>query len=78
MGQIVIRHIDEATLATLEQRAAAQGLSLETSIRRELFRLARPSEEEITAEMDRIAAMSPKRTMPPFAEDLIREGREER
>jgi plasmid stability protein len=78
MGQIIIRNLDDAVVAELKKKAAAQGLSLEESLRRSLAQLARPSKEELIAEMNRIAAMSPPRTKPPFAEDLIREGRDER
>jgi plasmid stability protein len=97
MGQIIIRNLDDAVVARLQERAAAQGLSLEESLRRSLAALAQPSKDEvleemrrslaalaqpskdeILEEMRRIRAMSPARTEPPFAEDLVREGREER
>jgi plasmid stability protein len=78
MGQIIIRNLDDAVLAQLKKRASEQGLSLEESLRRQLAEIARPSKTELLAEIDRIAAMSPRRTEPPFAEHLIREGRDER
>jgi plasmid stability protein len=78
MGQIIIRNLDDAVLAQLKKRAAEQGLSLEESLRRQLAGLAHPSKAELLAEVDRIASMSPHRNEPPFAEDLIREGRDER
>ncbi|HEY0283682.1 MAG TPA: hypothetical protein VGC27_13800 [Rhizomicrobium sp.] len=78
MGQIIIRNLDDAVLAQLKKRAAEQGLSLEESLRRQLAEIARPSKEEVLAKLRSIREMSPLRTAPPFAEDLIREGRDER
>jgi len=78
MGQILIRNLDDAVITRLKKHAAEEGLSLEESLRRYLTERARPSKAELLAEMERIRAMSPMRTTPPFAEDLIREGRDER
>lgn len=78
MGQILIRNVKESVLARLKQRASAQGLSLEESLRRALDELARPSREELIAESRRIRAMSPRIGKKPFAEDLIREDRDRR
>lgn len=78
MGQVLIRNIDDLVLGRLKKRAAGEGLSLEESLRQALAQLARPSKEELIAEQRRIRAMSPMRTEPPFAEDLVRESRSER
>jgi plasmid stability protein len=78
MGQIIIRNIDDHVVSRLKKQAADQGLSLEESLRRALAQLARPSKEEIIAEQRRIRAMSAARKEPPFAEHLVREGRNER
>jgi plasmid stability protein len=78
MGQVLIRNIDDFVLGRLKQLAADKGLSLEESLRQALAQLARPSKDELIAEQRRIRAMSPMRTEPPFAEDLVREGRDER
>ena len=78
MGQVLIRNIDDYVLKRLKKQAADQGLSLEESLRQALAQLVRPSKDELIAEMRRIRAMSPVRTEPPFAEHLVREGRDER
>jgi plasmid stability protein len=75
MGQVLIRNIDDYVLKRLKKQAADQGLSLEESLRQALAQLARPSKDELIAEMRRIRAMSPPITEPPFSEDLIREDR---
>ena len=79
MGQILIRNLESAVLTRLKRRAKSQGLSLAASVRRVLSAPARrPTEEDLLAQMRRIRDMSPRRTKRPFAEDLIREGRDER
>jgi plasmid stability protein len=81
MGELVLKNLDESVVTKLKQRAERQGLSLEESVRRTLEDVARaerprPSKEELGAELERIRAMSPPITEPPFAEDLIREDRD--
>ncbi len=83
MGEIVIGNLDDALVTRLKQRAERQGLSLEESVRRTLEDIARTeparmTKEELGKELERIRAMSPPITEPPFSEDLIREGRDER
>ena len=81
MGQILIRNLDDAVIHDLKRRATREKLSLEETVRRilaEAVKSKRPSREELLAELDRIAAMSPPITEPPFAEDLIREDRDSR
>ncbi|HWE05935.1 MAG TPA: hypothetical protein VG274_04455 [Rhizomicrobium sp.] len=78
MGQVIIRNLEDGVLARLKKRAAGQGLSLEESLRRALAALAGPSKDEVTAQLRRIRAMASVRTKKPFAEDLVREGRNER
>lgn len=60
-------------------RANARGVSLEEELREVLRQAARPSKEELLAEMDRCRAMTPQ--LPPgvkrtSAEDIIREIRD--
>ena len=83
MGELVLKNLDDGVVIKLKQRAERQGLSLEDSIRRTLEDVARReptrmTKEELTADLNRIAAMGKPITEPPFAEDLIREGRDER
>ena len=84
MGELILKNLDDIVVTKLRQRAERQGLSLEDSVRRTLEDVARSepvqrmSTEERIAELERIAAMGRPITEPPFAEDLIREGREER
>ncbi len=76
MGQILIRNLDDNTIAKLKQRASDEGISLEESLRRALTDLAKPDKAELLAAMDRIARMGKPITEPPFSEDLIREDRD--
>ena len=81
MGQILVRNLDDAVIRRLKQRASRQKLSLEEAVRRilaEATQPMKPSPEELIVELDRIAAMSPPITEPPFSEDLIREDRDTR
>lgn len=77
MGQVIIRNLDDSVVAALKARAAKHGKSLEQELREILAAAAKPSREELLAELDRIRAM----TRPgehPLAEDLIREDRDNR
>ena len=81
MGEIVLKNLDDNVVIKLKQRAERQGLSLEESVRRTLEDVARTepprmSKDELTAELERIRAMSKPITEPPFSEDLIREDRD--
>jgi antitoxin FitA len=78
MGQVIIRNIEDGVLASLKKRASEQGLSLEESLRRALAEMAAPSKNDVIAHLRSIRAMSPRHTKRPFAEDLVREGRDER
>lgn len=81
MGQILVRNLNDSIIRRLKQRASEQNLSLEEAVRRILAEAAKPrkpSKRELLAELDRIAAMSPPITEPPFSEDLIREDRDSR
>lgn len=79
MAQVVIRNIDDEVMKRLKERARRDGRSLEQTLRDVLTVAARPDREERLAELRRIRDMSPP--LPPgapLAEDLVREGRDER
>ena len=81
MGQVIIRNIDDRVLERLRVRAMAQRKSLEQSLRELLNETAKPSREELLADLERIRAMTPPRrpgTTYPTAEELIREDRDTR
>lgn len=79
MAQVVIRNIDDDVVERLKARAAAEKKSLEQKLRDVLTEAARPSRAELLAELDRIRAMTPPHPPgSPLAEDLIREGRDNR
>ena len=81
MGQVIIRNIDDRVLERLKVRAMAQRKSLEQSLRELLNETAKPSREELLADLERIRAMTPPRrpgTTYPTAEELIREDRDTR
>jgi plasmid stability protein len=76
MGQIIVRNLDDQVIARLKERARLTNQSLEHTVRNILFEAAKPSREEILAEMDRI-----RRRIGPVsldATDLIREDRDSR
>jgi antitoxin FitA len=79
MAQVVIRNIDDDVVERLKARAAAERKSLEQKLRDVLTEAAKPSRAELLAELDRIRAMTPPHPPgSPLAEDLIREGRDNR
>jgi plasmid stability protein len=84
MAQLLVRNVDEETVARLKARAAAHGRSVEAE-HREILRAAldRPAEPDPWEEFNRLASLSramtagrPKGAAP--AELLQRETREER
>ena len=81
MGQVIIRNIDDRVLERLKARAMAQRKSLEQSLRDLLTEAAKPSREELLADLERIRAMTPPGQLGatyPAAEQLIREDRDTR
>jgi plasmid stability protein len=78
MGQIIVRKLDDAIIKRLKQRAKSQGVSLEEVVRRVLSEAVKPNKAELLKELDRIRAMSPPITKPPFGWQLIREDRDKR
>lgn len=77
MGQVLVRNVDDRVIETLKTRAAARGLSLESELRDVLSRAAAHPRAELAAELAAVRALTPKPS-GPLAEDLVREGRDER
>jgi antitoxin FitA len=81
VGQVIIRNLDDEVIEQHRWRAKARGVSLEQELREVLATAAKPTREELLAEMDRIRAMTPE--PPPgerwySAEERVREGRDAR
>jgi plasmid stability protein len=77
MGQVLIRGVDDAILQSLKQRAAEHGRSLEAELRHILADAARKPRAALIQELADIRALTP-RGPRVLAEDLVREGRDER
>jgi plasmid stability protein len=76
MGEILVRNLDDSVIERLKARALKAGKSLEQSVREILVAAAKPSREEILAEMDRLREEAGPVTLD--ATDLIREDRDSR
>jgi plasmid stability protein len=76
VGQIIVRNLDDSVIARLKARASRTGKSLEQSVRDILSDAAKPSREEVLAEMDRIRERIGPVSLD--ATDLIREDRDSR
>ncbi len=77
MGQVIVRNLDDAVIATLKARAKQRGHSLEQELRDILTGAAKRTAAEKLALVDRVRA----KTAPgahPLAEELIRDDRERR
>jgi antitoxin FitA len=70
MGQILVRNLDDAVIATLKQRAAQRKTSLEQTARDILAAAARPTKEEAWAMLDRIAKLG--KPSPVSSVEMIR------
>jgi plasmid stability protein len=75
MGQVLVRNLADEVIEAHRARAKARGVSLEQELRDVLRRAARPTRQELLADMARCRAMTPPghRTR---AEDIIREVRD--
>lgn len=56
MGSVLIRNLDEDTIARLKARAMERGTSLEQFLREGVTRLAEPSRDEVLDELRAIRA----------------------
>ena len=77
MGQVIVRKLDDRVIAAHKRRAAARGVSLEQQLRDVLAETARPSLEELIADIRRIRGMT-LRKLTTDSTDLIREDRDNR
>jgi plasmid stability protein len=75
MAQVIVRNLPDEVVARLKARAAGRKRSLEQELRDILSEAARPSREEILADIDRIRAMTPRK-LQSDSTDLIREDRD--
>ena len=75
MGQVIVRNLDDRTIAALKAKAALHGTSLEQELRRILSEAARPGPEERLALADEIRAMTPRRAQSDSTR-LVRQDRE--
>jgi len=75
MAQAIVRNLADEVVARLKARAAGRRRSLEQELRDILSAAARPSREEILADLDRIRAMTPK-VLQTDSTDLTREDRD--
>lgn len=77
MAQVLVRNLDETTVAALKARARLHGRALEQELRQILAEAARPIKEDV---LERAAAIRDE--MPPIGDldvvALIREGRDQR
>ena len=79
MATLTIRNLDDAVVEKLKLKAKANNRSLEAEVRVVLETSAKkPSRQEVLAELDRIAAMTPKGVKQTDSVELLREAREER
>jgi plasmid stability protein len=74
MGQVIVRNLDDGTIAALKAKAALHGNSLEQELRRILSEAARPGPEERLALADGIRAMTPRKAQSDSTR-LVREDR---
>jgi antitoxin FitA len=77
MGQVLIRNVEDSVILSLKERAAEHGRSLEAELRQVLTDAARKSRTTLIQELAEIRALTPKGPRV-LAEDLVREGRDER
>jgi plasmid stability protein len=77
VGQVLIRNLDDAVIRALKTRAAARGVSLEAELRDALIRHAASSRAALIEDFAACRALTPKRR-GRLAEELVREGRDER
>lgn len=77
MGQVLIRNLDDSVIAALKARASARGHSLEAELRDLLTRVAGAPRAYLADELAAMRSITPEGPRR-LAEDLVREGREER
>lgn len=75
MGQVIVRNLDDKTIAALKAKAALHGNSLEQELREILAEAARPRPQERLVLADRIRAMTPRKAQTDSTA-LVREDRD--
>lgn len=75
MGQVLIRNLDDATIASLKARAAANGRSLEQELRLLLGEGAKPTRRQIRETARAIRSLT-RQPVSVDLEALIREDRD--
>jgi antitoxin FitA len=76
MAQVIIRNIEDEVVERLKQIAVTKGTSLEQELRSILAEAAyRP--DRVLSQLAHLRALTPA-GIRPLAEDLVREGRDER
>ncbi len=77
MPTVTVRNLDEKIVKNLKKQATANNRSLEAEVREILRQAAgRPSQVELLALADRIAAMTPKGVKQTDSAELLREDRD--
>jgi len=77
MANLTIRNVDDVIVDRLKDKAAKNGRSLEAELREVLKQAAtRKTREELLAQIDSIAAMTPKGIKQTDSAKLIREDRD--
>lgn len=76
MGQILVRNLDDSVIEQLKARAIKADKSLEQSVRDILTGAAKPSKEEVWAEIDRLREATGYVSLD--ATDIIRQDRDSR
>jgi plasmid stability protein len=79
MAQVLIRNLDDETVARLKREAEHAGLSLEAYLRQLVSTQQTLERAELIEAIDRMRrTVRPPGPGEPLAEELIREGREQR
>jgi Plasmid stability protein len=78
MGQVIVRNLDDKVVAELKRKAKLHDRSLEQELRAILINAAKPTREELLAEIDRIRGMTPPGVVQTDSAELIREDRDSR
>ncbi len=76
MGQILVRNLEDSVIERLKARALKADKSLEQAVRDILAEAAKPSKDELWAEIDRLRESAGRVSLD--ATDLIRQDRDSR
>jgi antitoxin FitA len=76
MGQILVRNLEDSIIERLKVRALKADKSLEQAVRDILAEAAKPSKDELWAEIDRLRESAGRVSLD--ATDLIRQDRDSR